>query len=42
MLNHSLNLQLIPGTSNIVERLFSRSKLTLDNQRKRVLPMHFD
>ena len=29
-------------TSNIVERLVSRAKLTLDDQRKRVLPMHFE
>ena len=28
--------------SNIVERLFSRTKLTLDDQRKRVLPMLFE
>ena len=28
-------------TSNIVERLFRRAKLTLGDQRKRVLPMHF-
>ena len=27
--------------SNTVERLFSRAKLTLDEKRKRVLPMHF-
>ena len=36
------DLQWIPGTSNIVERFFSRAKLTLDDQRKRVLPMHFE
>ena len=42
MLNNSLNMQWIPGTSNIVERLFSRANLTLDDQRKRVLPMHFE
>ena len=29
-------------TSNIVERLFSRAKLTLDDHRKQVLPMHFE
>ena len=29
-------------TSNIVERRFSRVMLTLDDQRKRVLPMHFE
>ena len=29
-------------TSNFVERLFSRAKLTLDDQRKRLLPMHFE
>ena len=27
-----LNLQWIPGTSNIVERLFSRAKLTVDDR----------
>ena len=42
MLNNSLNLQWIPGISNIVEGLFSRAKLTLDDQRKRMLPMHFE
>ena len=29
-------------TSHIVERLFSRAKPTLDDQRKRVLSMHFE
>ena len=38
MLNNSLNLQWTPGTSDIVER----AKLTLDDQRKRELPMHFE
>ena len=33
MLNNSLNLQWIPGTSNIVERLFGRAKLTLDDKK---------
>ena len=42
MLNNSLNLQWITGISKIVERFFSRSKLTLNDQRKRVLPMHFE
>ena len=29
-------------TYNFVERLFSRAKLALDDQRKRVLPMQFE
>ena len=29
-------------TSNILERLFSHAKLTLDDLRKRLLPMHFE
>ena len=41
MLNSSLNLQWTTRTFNIVERLFSRAKPTLNDQRKRVLPMLF-
>ena len=48
MLNNSLEMFCIASiamftrTSNILERLFSRAKLTLDDRRKRVLPMHFE
>ena len=43
MLNNSLAetlyIEMFTRTSNTVERLFSRTNLTLDDQRKRVLPM---
>ena len=35
-------LDWIPGTSNIVERLFSKTKMTLHDTRKRILPVHFE
>ena len=36
------SIEMFNRTSNIVERLFSRAKLTLDDWRKRVLLMHFE
>ena len=36
------SIAMFTRTSNFVERLFSRAKPTLDDQSKRVLPMHFE
>ena len=36
------NIAMTNRTSKIVERLFGLAKLTLDDQRKRVLPMHLE
>ena len=36
------NIAMFTRTFNIVQRLFSCAKLTLGDQRKQVLPMHFE
>ena len=36
------NLKWIPGTSNAAERLFSRASFILGDDRKRLLPVHFE
>ena len=36
------SIAMFTRTSSIVERLFSHARLTLEDQRKRLLPMHFE